>query len=88
VNWGPTTCIAARTRLRRSQSAAGIAAINSIGNLGGYFGPQLFGIIKDATGSDFGGLLFLAGCAVVAVVTVLALGHNPALEQPALKAAR
>jgi MFS transporter, ACS family, tartrate transporter len=62
-------------------AAAGIAAINSIGNLGGYFGPQIFGIIKDATHSDFGGLLFLAACAVMAAALILALGHNPALER-------
>ena len=47
--------------------------------------PQLFGIIKDTTGSDFGGLLFLAACAVMSVVLVLTLGHNPALERPELK---
>jgi ACS family tartrate transporter-like MFS transporter len=64
-------------------AAAGIAAINSIGNLGGYFGPQMFGIIKDATQSDFGGLLFLAACAVMAAALILALGHNPALERAA-----
>jgi ACS family tartrate transporter-like MFS transporter len=62
-------------------AAAGIAAINSIGNLGGYFGPQIFGIIKDATHSDFGGLLFLAAFAVMAAALILALGHNPALER-------
>jgi len=54
----------------RTAAAAGIAAINSIGNLGGYFGPQIFGILKDATHSDMSGLLFLAACAVVSVVLV------------------
>ena len=29
--------------LSASGAAAGIAAVNSIGNLGGYFGPQVFG---------------------------------------------
>ena len=67
--------------LSGTAAAAGIAAINSIGNLGGYFGPQVFGIIKDATNSDFGGLLFLAACAVLAFVLILVLGHNPALER-------
>ena len=38
-----------------------IAAINSIGNLGGFVGPYTIGYIKDWTGSAFGGLLFLAG---------------------------
>ena len=33
-------------------AAAGIAAVNSIGNLGGYFGPQVFGLLRDHTGND------------------------------------
>ena len=32
-------------------AAASIAAINSVGNLGGFLGPYLIGAIKDATGS-------------------------------------
>jgi D-galactonate transporter len=67
--------------LSGSAAAAGIAAVNSIGNLGGYFGPQVFGILKDATQSDFAGLIFLAACALVAAVLTFALGHNPALER-------
>ncbi len=43
--------------------APGIAAINSIGNLSGYFGPFAMGWIKDATGSFAWGLLTIAGCA-------------------------
>ncbi len=35
-------------------AAAGIAAVNSIGNLGGYFGPQVFGYLKTATGGGYG----------------------------------
>ncbi|WP_051021815.1 MFS transporter [Nocardia araoensis] len=31
-------------------AAAGLALINGVGNLGGYFGPQVTGVIKDATG--------------------------------------
>ena len=33
-------------------AAAGIAAVNSIGNLGGYFGPQVFGCLKDVTAAN------------------------------------
>jgi ACS family tartrate transporter-like MFS transporter len=40
--------------------AAGFAWINSIGNLGGFFGPWWIGIMKDATGSFSGGLYGLA----------------------------
>jgi nitrate/nitrite transporter NarK len=64
-------------------AAAGIAAINSIGNLGGYFGPKIFGQLRDWTGTDFAGLMFLSSCAVIGAVIMLVLGHNPALERPA-----
>jgi len=40
--------------------AAGIAWINSIGNLGGFFGPWYVGVMKDLTGSYAGGLYGLA----------------------------
>ena len=61
--------------------APGIAAINSIGNLSGYFGPFVMGWIKDATGSFAWGLATIAACAVVALVITLALGHDPRLER-------
>jgi ACS family tartrate transporter-like MFS transporter len=64
-------------------AAAGIAAINSIGNLGGYFGPQIFGLLRDWTQTDFAGLIFLSICPVAGAVIVLVLGHDPALERPA-----
>jgi ACS family tartrate transporter-like MFS transporter len=41
-------------------AAAAIAWINSIGNLGGFFGPWYVGFMKDATGSYTGGLYGLA----------------------------
>ncbi len=69
--------------LSGTAAAAGIAAVNSIGNLGGYFGPQIFGLLRDWSGADRVGLIFLAGCAVVGIVIVLVLGHNPALERAA-----
>ncbi len=40
--------------------AVGFAWINSIGNLGGFFGPWWIGIMKDATGTYSGGLYGLA----------------------------
>lgn len=62
-------------------AAAGIAAVNSIGNLGGYLGPQAFGLLRDQTGSDVAGLIFLAGCAFVGMLIVLLLGYNPAISR-------
>jgi ACS family tartrate transporter-like MFS transporter len=62
-------------------AAAGIAAVNSIGNLGGYFGPQAFGLLRDHTGSDVAGLIFLAGCGFIGMLIVLLLGYNPAISR-------
>lgn len=50
--------------LKGTAAAGGIALINSVGNLGGFFGPPLVGLIKDTTGSNFGGLVLLGGCYV------------------------
>ena len=47
--------------LSGTAAAGGIALINSVGNLGGFFGPFFVGKIKDATGSDFSALLLLGG---------------------------
>jgi MFS transporter, ACS family, tartrate transporter len=38
--------------LTGAAAAGGIAMINSIANLGGYFGPDLIGSIREATGGD------------------------------------
>jgi ACS family tartrate transporter-like MFS transporter len=45
--------------LTGSAAAGGIALINSVGNLGGYVGPHLVGVIKDKTHSNLAALLFL-----------------------------
>src|SRR5260370_10414298 len=58
-------------------AATGIAWINSIGNLGGFFGPSIVGWVKDETGSFAGGLYALAGFALMpAGVAALCL-HIP-----------
>jgi MFS transporter, ACS family, tartrate transporter len=46
--------------LTGTAAAGTIAWINSIGNLGGFFGPWWVGFMKDATGSFAGGLYGLA----------------------------
>ncbi len=46
--------------LTGSAAAASFAWINSIGNLGGFFGPWYVGVIRDVTGSYAGGLFGLA----------------------------
>jgi MFS family permease len=42
--------------------AAGLAAINSVGNLGGFFGPYLLGALTDWLGSPAAGISILGGC--------------------------
>ncbi len=66
--------------LSGASAAAGIAAINAIGNLSGYFGPFAIGWIKDLTGSFTWGLVAVAACSAVAMVIALALGHDVSLE--------
>jgi ACS family tartrate transporter-like MFS transporter len=61
--------------LTGTASAAGIAWINSIGNLGGSIGPFIVGWIKDSSGSFAGGLYCLAGFALMSAA-VAALGLN------------
>jgi len=67
--------------LSGAAAAAGIAVINSIGNLAGFAGPFAMGWIKDHTGSYAGGLLLLSGLGIIAMGTVLTLGHDDALER-------
>ncbi len=63
--------------LTGTAAAAGIAWINSIGNVGGAVGPALVGWIKDFTGSYAGGLYGLAiFTAVSALIAAFAL-HIP-----------
>jgi len=52
-------------------AAAGIAWINSIGNLGGFFGPSIVGWAKQLSGSFAGGLYALAICALLSAIVSL-----------------
>jgi len=67
--------------LSGAAAAAGIAVINSIGNLAGFAGPFAMGWIKDHSGSYAGGLLLLAALGIIAMGIVLMLGHDDALER-------
>jgi D-galactonate transporter len=52
-------------------AAAGIAMINSLGNLAGFASPYLVGAIKDATHSTANGMLLLAASLAVGGILVL-----------------
>jgi cyanate permease len=66
--------------LTGSSAAAGIAAINSIGNLSGFAGPYVMGYLKDTTGDFTAGLLLLGACALVGGLVALTLRVNKQLE--------
>jgi ACS family tartrate transporter-like MFS transporter len=62
-------------------AAAGIALVNSIGNLGGFVGPYLVGLMKDATGSTDGGLVTLAAVLAFGAFLATRAVHDPAVER-------
>jgi ACS family tartrate transporter-like MFS transporter len=57
--------------LTGAAAASGIAWINSLGNLGGFFGPSMVGWVKTLSGSYAGGLYALAACAVASALISL-----------------
>jgi MFS transporter, ACS family, tartrate transporter len=67
--------------LTGAAAAAGIGAINSLGNLSGFAGPFAMGYLKDLTGNFTIGLLLLTGCAVVGAGVVVSLRIDAKREQ-------
>ena len=60
--------------------AAGLAAINSVGNLGGFVGPYLLGALSDWLGSTAAGITILGGFMVIAGVLIAAACKPRALR--------
>ena len=67
--------------LSGTAAAAGIALVNSFGNLGGFVGPYVVGRLSDTTGSYYTGLLLLAALVLVAGLLTLAVRHERSLEE-------
>ncbi len=61
--------------LKGAGAAAGIAAINSVGNLGGFIAQNVVPWINDATGSNILPMFFLAACLAAAGVLVIVVGR-------------
>jgi D-galactonate transporter len=57
--------------LAGTAAAAGIALINSVGNLSGWLGPSVVGWLKDLTGTTASGLYVVAGLEVLAALLIL-----------------
>lgn len=58
--------------------AAGIAFINSLGNLGGFFGPYTIGLMRTSTGGFRGGFLLVAATLAVSGAMALAVRSHEA----------
>jgi len=59
--------------LSGTAAAAGIAFVNSIGNLAGFFGPTVLGWLKDTTGRTDTGLYILAAFLLLCAPLILTL---------------
>jgi MFS family permease len=76
----PTFWTLPTAMLSGTAAAGGIAMINALGNLGGFFGPTLFGVAKDITANDTLGLVLVAVGPIMSATIVLLLGHDRRLE--------
>jgi ACS family tartrate transporter-like MFS transporter len=71
--WAMTTM-----RMAGLQAAAGIAMINSLANLGGYFGSDIIGFFRTANGGFRGGLLAIGATVAISGGMALIVGRERA----------
>ena len=75
------------TFLAGSEAAAGIGLFNTLGAVGGFFGPSLVGILRQSSGDYATGLAAIAIGFAIAGLIVLGVGRaiepRPALQQSA-----
>ncbi|MGP0069018.1 MAG: MFS transporter, partial [Isosphaeraceae bacterium] len=73
--------------LSEAAAAGSIGLINSVGNLGGFVGPSLLGLVESLTGSFVYGLIYLCFSMVISATIILSLGlgHRPGKTQSAPK---
>lgn len=69
--------------LSGAAAAAGIGMINSIGNLGGYFGPDLVGVIRDASGGNATAAFLVLALGAVLAALLTNLVSSPRLNTAA-----
>ena len=70
----------ATSKMQGLSAAAGIAAINSLANLGGYFGPYIVGFFR-AKGGFQGGLLAIGATLAISGVISLIVGRSVAVKE-------
>ena len=69
------------TFLSGTAAAGGIALINSVGNLGGFAGPTLVGIVNDKTGSIEMSLWILGGALLLMGILILTIKRSHLKEK-------
>ena len=72
----------ATSRLSGLSAAAGIAVINSLANLGGYFGPDIIGLFRTSNGGFTGGLLAIAATVTVSGIVAIIVGREAVPRSP------
>jgi ACS family tartrate transporter-like MFS transporter len=71
----------ATSRMAGLSAAAGIAVINSLANLGGYFGPDIIGFFRKAGGGFRGGLLAIGATLALSGGISLIVGRPFGIEK-------
>ena len=64
------------TKLTKNQAAAGIAIINSVANLGGYFGTFIIGFFRTPNGGYQGGMIAIAGVLAISGIIAVVVGSE------------
>ncbi|CCH76634.1 Major facilitator superfamily MFS_1 [Nostocoides japonicum T1-X7] len=75
VGMQPLIWSVAMARLTGKTAAAGLALLSTIGLFGGFFGPSVFGIAEQATGSAAAGFGLLVPVSLVSLAVVAVLGR-------------
>jgi ACS family tartrate transporter-like MFS transporter len=68
--------------LTGASAAAGIALINSMGNMGGFIGPVLIGYLKDKWGSYAAGLDAVGAMCALSAIVIVALSRQAPRSSP------
>lgn len=74
--------------LRGTAAAGGIGLFNTVGSIGGFFGPSLFGVLREGSGEYAASMAAAAFGMMLAALIVLAVGRamtsRPSVTQPTI----
>lgn len=69
------------TFLTEAAAAVSIGFINSVGNLGGFFGPYIVGFLDEKTGSFYSGIIYLSCSALMGAILILMVKHSSKISE-------